>query len=57
MPATDQQLLSAFGQGVAAARNGGFLADNPHAWQSEAWRIWREGFAAAQAVDRALRPA
>lgn len=41
---TDAQYLSAFGQGESCARKGGYLADNPHQYQSEQWRVWREGF-------------
>lgn len=41
---TDEQAMSAFGQGQAAARNGGFLSDNPHCYESEAWVVWREGW-------------
>lgn len=42
---TDQQLLSAFGQGESRGRKGGYLSDNPHAYGSEPWSIWREGYA------------
>lgn len=47
-PLTDEQALAAFGQGESCARKGGYLSDNPHPYQSEAWRIWREGFAASR---------
>lgn len=41
----EQQLLSAFGQGEKCARKGGYLSDNPHAYESDSWQSWREGFA------------
>lgn len=41
---TEHQLLCAFGEGDACARKGGYLSDNPHAWESEKWQAWREGF-------------
>ena len=41
----EQTILSAFGQGMAAAGGGGYLSDNPHPWDTERWQAWREGFA------------
>jgi DNA replication initiation complex subunit (GINS family) len=40
----DQRALSAFGQGQACQRKGGYLSDNPHAYESEPWQAWREGY-------------
>ena len=39
-PATDQQVMTAFGQGQRA----NYLSDNPHARGGELWEVWREGF-------------
>lgn len=40
----EHELLCAFGQGYEAGRKGGYLADNPHPWESAAWQAWRTGF-------------
>lgn len=37
-------VCSAFGQGAAASRKGGYRSDNPHAYGSELWAVWIEGF-------------
>ena len=40
----DQRAVCAFGQGQACQRKGGYLSDNPHAYESEPWQAWREGY-------------
>lgn len=40
LPATDHQVVTAFGQGQCA----NYLADNPYVWGGELWEVWREGF-------------
>lgn len=40
----ERQALSAFGEGQATARRGGYLSDNPHRYESDQWATWREGF-------------
>ena len=43
-PLLSRQINSAFGQGEAAGRKGGFVSDNPHPWGGIKWEAWRAGF-------------
>lgn len=35
---------SAFGQGEACARRGGYRSENPYAYEGELWQAWLAGF-------------